>query len=131
MKPHNIIILAIFAASLAIASENNPEWRERSWAHDGSFSWIREVPQSVIDKAPKWNPTQGELPLLPKEAYAKAVSSFKTLGLGEPKSRSLQLLVSGSRPPTYMIDIQGSNEYSVSFLVFLDGTVIAPTITKK
>lgn len=134
MKPYCIIIAAFLSVSIAFASDNNSGWISGGSSGDGSFEWECKVSQEVLDKAPRWNPSEGEIPLLPREAYLKAVEAFQGLDIGNPQFESIQLYVkSGAsyQPPVYKIMLQGSKKRYIFILVFLDGTVIVPKITKN
>ncbi|PTX99183.1 hypothetical protein DB345_02065 [Spartobacteria bacterium LR76] len=136
-----ILLIGTAAVSLLIpnafsgeTSENNPDWRRGAAAGDGSWSWVREVPQKTLDSAPRWQPGDGECPLAPEAAYKKAVAAFQQLDLGEPAFESLTLSVNAGGPfdvPAYNISLRSSKGCSVSFLVFLDGSVVSPKFEKR
>lgn len=129
MKITLLIVLSLTMA--AIASDTDQDWKTTSLSGDGKFSWVREVPKSVIASAPQWNPDASALPLPPEEAYKKALTAFKALGIGEASFCSMELRVMPGRPTNYEISFLDSRKNSFEILVFLDGTVISPRIEKN
>ncbi len=128
------VSLTVPNAGAGNASENNSGWRRGAVTGDGAWSWVLEVPQAVLDSAPRWRPADGECPLSPEAAYKKAVAAFQKLDLGAPTFHSLTLSVDTRGPfdiPVYNITFGSSKGCPVDFLVFLDGSVVSPKFEKR
>lgn len=126
----SLSILATFLVGLAHASDYDPTWNAGGTGPD-NFSWERKVPRSVIEKAPYWTPDQGTIPVSPDQACEKAAAAFNQLGLGTPTFKTLQLLANKARPTTYTVSLEDKDGHFLDFLIFMDGTVISPVITRK
>jgi hypothetical protein len=128
-----VVFFLVLNAPPAKASDASG-WSQRAVNRDEGWSWTLDVPQAVLDSAPRWRPADGECPLAPGAAYKKALAAFQQMDLGTPTFQDMTLRVSATGPfdvLAYDISFQSSKGCSVTFLVFLDGSVVSPKFEKR
>jgi hypothetical protein len=124
------VIIALLSVNVAFSAPK-PDWTQTCESPDG-FSWTLSIPRSQIDKAPRWNPETGDIPLSPRKAYQKAAEAFRTIAKGAPTFIHMGFNAGiVDFPVAYLIQFKDSEDHPYTFVVFLDGQVVSPVIKQK